>query len=75
MNGMKLTPHKILDLAREKLNAKNDAVLAHMLGKEPSLISRVRNRQRPMSAELILAIHESADIPVGQIKAMLGQRG
>lgn len=75
MNGMKLTPHSILDLAREKLDAKSDAVLAHMLGQEPSLISRVRNRKRPMSADLILAIHETASIPVDQIKSMLGPRG
>jgi hypothetical protein len=75
MNGMKLTPHSILDLAREKLDAKSDAVLAHMLGQEPSLISRVRNRKRPMSADLILAIHETTSIPVDQIKSMLGPRG
>lgn len=65
-------PHPVIDLAREKLEAKSDAVLARMLGKEPSLISRVRNRQRPMSADLILAIHESTEIPVQKIKAMLG---
>lgn len=75
MNGMKLTPHSILDLAREKLNAQSDSVLAHMLGQEPSLISRVRNRKRPMSADLILAIHETTSIPVDQIKSMLGPRG
>lgn len=70
-----LTPHPVIDLAREKLQAKSDAVLAHMLGREPSLISRVRNRQRPMSADLILAIHESTEIPVQKIKAMLGPLG
>jgi hypothetical protein len=74
MNRKTLTPHPILDLAREKLQAQSDNALAHMLNSEPSLISRVRNKQRPMSAELILAIHESVDIPVNQIKAMVGQR-
>jgi len=70
-----LTPHPVLDLAREKLQAETDSALAVMLGKQKGIISRVRNKQRPMSAELILAIHESTDVPVREIKAMLGPMG
>ena len=68
-------PHKLLDRVRQELNVRSDRQLAKLLGTDAPIISRIRNRVRPCSDTIILAIHEATEIPVKEIRAMLGPMG
>jgi len=64
------TPYKLFDYLREMYNLKTDAELAHILGAQTPMISRVRNGAMRITPALILAIHEQTNIPVAKIKEL-----
>jgi plasmid maintenance system antidote protein VapI len=62
---------KLLDFLKEKFNLKNDRRLALALGIQPPAISKIRNGRMTITADFILKVHETFDIPIKDIKAML----
>ena len=62
---------KLLDFLKEKFNLKNDRQLALALGVHAPAISKIRHGYMNISADFILKVHETFDIPVKDIKAML----
>lgn len=63
-------PHKLFDFLIANYELKNDNALANELEITPSLICKIRYG-RPITATLILKVHERWDIPVKEIKSML----
>jgi plasmid maintenance system antidote protein VapI len=62
--------HCLLDgvIARHQL--KNDAELSRILRLAPSSISKIRRRHTPVTAEVILRVHEAFDIPIAELKSL-----
>jgi len=65
-------PDILLDNLTEKLKVKSDAALARALGVGAPMICRVRNRQVPFPASLIIVIHDVTGYPVDQIRQLAG---
>ncbi|MGV8892465.1 MAG: helix-turn-helix domain-containing protein [Burkholderiaceae bacterium] len=65
----------ILHITRTKLNLKNDAEFSRAIGIPPSAISKLRHGKAPMSAALIIALHEKTDISIAELKRITGYKG
>lgn len=66
------TPERFLDRVLRHLHLKNDAALARSLEVTPAIVSRVRNRKLPVSANLLLSIHEHTNIAIAELRRMMG---
>ena len=62
---------KLLDFLKEKFNIKNDRQLALVLGIQAPSISKIRNGHSSITPAFILMVHETFDIPVKEIKALI----
>lgn len=65
-------PASFLDWLEARLRLKNDAALARSLAVTPALVSRIRNRRMPISASLLLSIHELTQIAIADLRRMMG---
>lgn len=65
-------PETFLDGLESRMQLKNDAALARELAVAPALLSRIRNRHLPISATLLLSIHESTQIAIVELRRMMG---
>jgi hypothetical protein len=66
-----LRPHRLLDAMLAALGKKNDAALARTLNISPTSLSRIRNGYRDVNADLVLRLHEHAQIPIAELKQLL----
>lgn len=69
--GKHLRPHRLLDTMIATLNIKNDAALARALHISPTSVSRIRNGYREVTADLVLRLHDYAQIPIADLKRLL----
>lgn len=67
-------PGALLDYLRAKLRLKNDRALANALGTGAPLISKVRSGQKPLSASLMIRIHEVTGLSIREIRDLMGDR-
>ncbi|MYM92352.1 hypothetical protein [Duganella vulcania] len=67
-------PNRFVDLLLEKMSLKNDAALCRVLEVAPPIVSKVRHRRLPVGAALLIRIHEESDIPLRDLRLMLGDR-
>lgn len=65
-------PETFLDGLENRMRLKNDAALARELDVAPALLSRIRNRHLPISAKLLLSIHDSTQIAIAELRRMMG---
>lgn len=61
----------LLDLVSVKLGAKNDAALARALSTLPPNLSKIRHGSLPVSATLVIKIHELTSLAVDEIKEFI----
>ena len=61
----------LLDYLLKTTGVKNDARLGKLLQLSPPVISKVRSGKLNVSDGFILRVHETLDIPVRQIRAIL----
>jgi plasmid maintenance system antidote protein VapI len=67
-------PDRLLDAMLEKLQLKNDAALCRALEVAPPVISKIRHRRLPVGASMLIRMHEVTDMPVAQLREILGDR-
>jgi hypothetical protein len=67
-------PNNLLDALKDILGLKNDAALSRTLEIAPPLISKIRHRRMPISAALLIRIHEVSDLSVSDLQGMMGDR-
>lgn len=60
-----------LDSLLAHLHLKNDAALSRTIKIAPPQISKIRHRALSVSAAVILAAHERADVPVALMRSWL----
>lgn len=61
----------LLDSLLVRTRLKNDARLARALGVSPPVISKIRSGKLRVSDGFILRVHETFDLPVREIRAIL----
>lgn len=62
---------KLLDFLKKQFDIKNDRQLALAMGVRAPAISKIRNGHTTITADFILKVHETFDIPIKDIKAMI----
>jgi len=62
---------KLLDTIKERHSIKSDAELSRKLDVPPPTISKIRSGRVSVSAEIILRIHETFNMPVKEIRELL----
>ncbi len=67
-------PGALLDAIIDIKRLKNDAALCRLLGVTPPLISKIRNGRLPIGPALLLRMHEETDLPIRELRALMGDR-
>jgi len=62
---------KLLDTIKERYSVKNDAELSRLLKTKAPTISKIRSGKVSVSADMILRIHETFEMPVKEIRELL----
>lgn len=62
---------KLLDHLIGSFKLKNDARLSRFLEITPPAISKLRHGKQPITAAMILAIHEKSGMPVKRIREFI----
>jgi transcriptional regulator with XRE-family HTH domain len=62
---------KLLDYLQKTYDVKNDRQLALKLGFSTPTLSKIRTGKYPVSADMIIAIHETFNMSIKDIKALL----
>ena len=66
-----LPQHDLLDIIKDEFNLKNDRALAEFLDIQPSMVSKVRNGNTPVTAHMILIIYDATDWSIAKIRGYL----
>jgi transcriptional regulator with XRE-family HTH domain len=62
--------HALLDYLKDRFGLRNDRELARELGVQSGYVSRVRHGHLPVSASLMLGIHDVFGLEIHEIKAL-----
>ena len=62
--------HALFDYLKDRFGLRNDRELARELGVQSGYISRVRHGHLPVSASLMLGIHDVFGLEIHEIKAL-----
>ena len=67
-------PNRLLDSLLQNMRLKNDAALSRMLEVAPPVISKIRHRRLPVSASVLMRMHEVTNISIGDLRFLMGDR-
>lgn len=67
-------PNKLIDALIRRMLLKNDVALCRALEVGPPLISKIRNRTLPVSAALLIRMHEESNISIAELRSLMGDR-
>lgn len=68
-----MKPNRLIDTLISMTKQKNGRALAVYLGAQPSTITKIRQGDQPVTAELMIKIHEKTGLPIHRIKELAGQ--
>lgn len=64
-------PERLLSTVMKKLHLKNFAALGRALEVEAPIISKVRNKITPVSALLLIRMHEVSDLSIRDLRQLM----
>ena len=67
-------PARMLDAVIRLRQLKNDAALCRELEVFHPIISKIRHRHIPVSASILLRLHEVTGLEIKDLRAMMGDR-
>ena len=67
-------PNNLLDALKNILHLKNDAALSRTLEVAPPVISKIRHNRLPISASLLIRMHETTELSVADLQDIMGDR-
>jgi hypothetical protein len=67
-------PAKLLDTIRRDLSLRNDAALARSLDLQAPLLSKIRNAKLPISAGVLVRLHEVSGRSIDDLRFLMGDR-
>ena len=73
-DGLAYNPGRLLDALAELLQVKNDRALAKALEVPAPTLSRIRCRRTPVSANMLIRMHETTDLTVADLRYLMGDR-
>lgn len=71
MKNPAYNPNRLLDAMLKKMTLKNDAALSRRLGVKPPVFSKIRHRRTPVSADLLILLHEATETPIRELKSLM----
>jgi plasmid maintenance system antidote protein VapI len=72
--GQTYNPNRLLDALLENMRLKNDAALSRMLEVAPPVISKIRHHHMPVSASVLIRMHEATKMSIGDLRFLMGDR-
>ena len=67
-------PNRLLDSLLQNMQLKNDAALSRMLEVAPPVISKIRHHHLPVSASVLMRMHEVTNISIRDLRFLMGDR-
>jgi plasmid maintenance system antidote protein VapI len=67
-------PNRLLDSLLQSMQLKNDAALSRMLEVAPPVISKIRHQRLPVSASVLMRMHEVTNMSIGDLRFLMGDR-
>jgi hypothetical protein len=67
-------PDQLLASLIGRLNLKNDAALSRALEVSPPVISKIRHRRLPVTASLLIRMHEVSTLSIAELRDLMGDR-
>jgi hypothetical protein len=67
-------PDHLLATLIERLNLTNDAALSRALEVSPPVISKIRHRRLPVTASLLIRMHEVSTLSIKELRLLMGDR-
>ena len=65
-------PEPLLKVISVAVSAKHDVDLAKALGISQGAMSKIRNRRKPVSAEVLLRMHDIPGLSVRHMRTLMG---
>lgn len=65
-------PNRLLDALIEKMELKNDAALSRALEVGPPIISKLRHLRTPITAGLLIRMHEASGFSIRELRSLMG---
>jgi antitoxin HigA-1 len=72
--GLGYNPNKLLNELIVRLRLRNDAALCRTLQVAPPLISKVRHKRAPLSASVLIRMHEESGLSIRDLRRLMGDR-
>ena len=72
VHSMQFKPHDLLDALIKHLGLKNDAALSRALELAAPLISKLRNNGLPVSAFVLIRMHEVSGLSIAELRGLMG---
>ena len=73
-HAQRYDPDHLLATLIERLNLKNDAALSRALEVSPPVISKIRHRRLPVTASLLIRMHEVSTLSIKELRLLMGDR-
>jgi plasmid maintenance system antidote protein VapI len=67
-------PDQLLASLIGKLKLKNDAALSRALEVSPPVISKIRHRRLPVTASVLIRMHEVSELSIKELRELMGDR-
>lgn len=68
----KYDPNALFDELIKMLGLKNDAALARVLDVAPPVLSKMRHKNLPVGATLLIRMHEESGLEIKELRALMG---
>lgn len=65
-------PEPLLDAISQAISVKSDNALAKALGITQGAMSKIRNKHKPVSAEVLLRMHDISGLSIRQMRNLMG---
>lgn len=69
---MQAEPGNLLDALIEHLGLRNDAALSRALYLSPPMISKLRSKTLPVSATVLIRMHDVTGLGIRELRALMG---
>ena len=71
-HSIQAAPSNLLDALIEHLGLKNDAGLSRALEMSPPMISKLRSKTLPVSATVLVRMHDVTGLGIRELRALMG---
>ena len=73
-SAQRYDPDQLLASLISKLSLKNDTALSRALEVSPPVISKIRHRRLPVTASLLIRMHEVSALSIAELRQLMGDR-